>query len=207
MANPAFFEAAQQSAKSPKFRTLLTDLAKRARQHERLMAQFARQIGANRSRREGKPVQYSKAARERMRADEEQARELNAELPELVATLSDKELVQQALDAWETAALLHDPAVYHDDDRAFAERIRRHMRDAIRLIRKFASTHKIKLPQSALEGGLSFNVSFRRAVPDLGKLGTDCMAIGPALAALDRLAGKQGLAPLSRYVNYDPDGS
>src|SRR5437667_340229 len=66
-----------------------------------------------------------------------------------------------------------------------------------RLMKEFID--QVKNNRSRREGK-----AFKRQLGDLGSLGSDCMAIQPALEALDKLAAKKKLASLSEFVNHDP---
>jgi hypothetical protein len=202
----SFYVAARKSAQSPEVRTLMADLLKRAQARDRMLAEFADHIVANRTRREGKPPKISKAAKDWMREAEDDARRASAGQAERIAKLSDEALLRLALSGWDLAVQLHNPASHHEDDRAFARRIDRHNRDALRLIKAYFRAHGMAVPPLQSGGGIAFITAFRRAIPNVGKLGADCMAIEPALAALDALAEKAKLMPLSHFVNHDPQG-
>jgi hypothetical protein len=199
MSSSTFYEIACRSAKSAEIRTLMADLLKRSRERDRLLAEFAEQVAANRTRREGKPYKPTRAAREWMR----KAAEGHAQR---VPKLSDEGLLRVALSGWDLAIQLHNPASYHEDDRTFAQRIDRHNKQALRLIKGFFRSHGMPIPTLSSGGGISFIAAFKRAIPDLGTLGADCMEIEPALDALDKIAQKAKLPPLSGFVNHDPQG-
>lgn len=205
MPDPLFSEVASQSAKSPEVQTLMADLARRCHRFERQKAEFTVQIQDNRSRREGKPVKFSKAALEFMREADEAAGKARQETPALVAQLGDESIVRSALNEWEMEADFHRPEVYHDDDRALAEQIARRIRDTVRFIKQFCRSQGIQLAKPLRHRGISFLTSFQRAVPGIAKLGGDCMAIEPVLDQLDTLARKIDLPPPSRFVNHDPE--
>jgi len=184
----------------------MTELLPRAQERDRLMAEFGEQVLANRTRREGKAPKLSKAAKEWMREADESARKKAEGRAQRIAQLSDEQLLGLALSGWDTAIQLHNPAVFHEDDRAFAERIDRHNKQALRRIKGFYRARGMPIPALSSGGGIAFLTAFRRAIPDLGTLGADCMAIEPALAALDQLAQQAKLPPLSEFVNHDPQG-
>jgi len=206
MASSSFYEVACRTAKAPELRALMTELRRLARERERLQSEFTGQILANRTRREGKPPKISKAARQWQREAEEGGREAADGQAERIAKLSDEQLVGVALNGWDLAVLTHNPASYHEDDRAFAERLDRHNRQALRRVKNFYRSRSLPIPNLSSGGGISFATAFRRAVPGLGTLGADCMAIEPALAALDKIAQKTNLPPLSEFANHDPEG-
>ncbi len=206
MSTPSFYEHACRAARAAEVRALLKDLGKRAREHERLQAEFTEQIKRNRARREGKPVKLSQAGQQWQREAAEDARKASEGQAERIAKLSDLQLLNVALSGWDFVVQLIHPTSYHEDDQAFAERMQRHARAALRLLKDYYRTHGLPLPTLASGGGIAFTTAFRRALPELGKLGTDCLAIEPALAALDKLAQKAQLAALSEFVNHDPHG-
>jgi hypothetical protein len=206
MSNPTFYEVARQTAKAAEVRTLMADLLARARQRERLLAEFTSQILANRARREGKPPKISRAARQWQREAEEDARKAGEGQAERIAKLSDEQLLRLALSGWDLAIQLHNPADYHEDDRAFAQRIDRHNKQALRRLKNFYRRRGLPIPVLDSGRGISFTTAFQRPVPELGKLGADCMSIEPVLAALDKVARKAKLPPLSQFVNHDPEG-
>src|SRR5436305_1951203 len=109
MASSDFYEVACRSAQSAEVRALMADLLNRARERDRLQAEFAAQVAANRSRREGKPHQLSKAAKEWMREADEDARKSAEKHAQLIARLTDEQLLRQALDGWDFAIQLHNP--------------------------------------------------------------------------------------------------
>jgi hypothetical protein len=205
MSTSSFYEAAVRSVKSPEMRSLMADLLKRAQERESLLAQFAEQLQQNRTRREGKPFKLTKAAKEWLRDADDAARKAAQGHAERVAKLSDEQILRVALSGWDTAIQFHNPAAHHEDDRAFALRIDRHNKAAMRLIKSFYRAHGMPIPTLARGGGICFTAAFQREVPDLGTLGNDCMAIEPAFAALDKVCQKAKLPPLSDYVNHDPD--
>jgi hypothetical protein len=206
VASTDFYEVARQSAKSAEVRTIMADLLKRSRKRDRLLAEFAEQVGANRTRREGKPYKPTRAAKELMCEADEAARKAAEARAQRLAQLSDEALLRLALSGWDLAVQAHNPASYHQDDREFAQRIDRHNKQALRLIKGFFRAQGIPIPALSSGGGISFIAAFKRAIPDLGTLGADCMAIEPALAVLDKIAEKASLDPLSRFVNQDPQG-
>jgi hypothetical protein len=202
MSSTSFYEVACKSANAPEVRALMTDLLKLARTRDRMEAQFAEQIIANRTRREGKPPTQAKDARQWLREADDDARRASEGMAERVAKLSDEGLLRVALSGWDLAIQLHNPANHHEDDRAFAQRIDRNNRDAHRRITRYYRAHGMAIP-TLDGGGIAFTTAFRRALPELGQAGADCMAIEPALAALDKLTEKAKLPPLSQFVNHD----
>jgi hypothetical protein len=206
MASPDFYEVACRAAKEAEVRALMTELLKRAREGERLQADFAAQIVANRTRREGKAPKTSKAAQQWQREADQQARKTADGRAERLAQLSDVQLVNVALSGWDLKVLAHNPTSYHEDDQPFARRIDRHNRQAMRLLKQFYRRRGLPIPTLSSGGGISFIAAFRRPIPELGKLGADCMAIEPALAALDKVARKGDLPPLTEFVNPDAEG-
>jgi len=206
MSTASFYELAIQTAKSPDVRALLAELLPLAGERERLLDQFGRQVLANRTRREGKAPKVSKAARQFRQESEEDALRAAARQAERIVQLSDEALLRQALSGSDTAVLLHNPTVYHDDDRPLADRIDRHNRRALRLVKTYFRRHGLPLPTLGTPGGISFNVAFEQPIPEFGPLGGDHVTIEPALAALDKLAERAKLAPLSAFVNPDPEG-
>jgi len=206
MASSSFYDVACRAAKAPEVRALMSELRRLARERERFQAEFALQILANRTRREGKPPKTSKAAQQWQREAQEDPRRAADGQAERIAKLSDEQLVGVALNGWDLAVLTHSPASYHEDDRAFADCIDRHNRQALRRVKNFYRSRGLPIPNLGCGGGISFAAAFRRAVPGLGKLGADCMAIEPALAALDKVAEKANLPPLSEFVNHDAEG-
>jgi hypothetical protein len=206
MAYTRFYEAASRSAGSRAVRDFMAEMARRARTYEQLMAQFTEQIHANRARREGKAPTLTRAGRAHLKDAEEAAREAAEQAPALAAQLSDDELLSLSLDDWRMAAEFLEACDDHPDDRPFAERIRRHIEDSLRLAQNFARRRGMTLPKSAPRGaGISFNAAFQRAVPGLGKLGGDCAAIEPALALLDQILIEAGQAALSGFLDPDPE--
>jgi hypothetical protein len=201
----SFYELAGRSAKSAEVRALMADLLTQAQERDRLQEEFTRQVAANRTRREGKPPKLSKAAMEWIRESEADAQKAAAEQAERIARLSDAALLRLAFSGWDTAVLLFNPASYHEDDQHFAKRIDRHNKAALRLVKSYFRAHALPIPASST-GGIAFIAAFRKAVPDLGTLGNDYMAIEPALAALDKLAKAEKLTPLSDFVNPDTEG-
>ena len=104
------------------------------------------------------------------------------------------------------AAMLQNPKVHHEDDREFAVRIDRHNREALRKVKSFYRKRGMPIPTLSSKRGISFVVVFKRPIPNVGTLGGDCMAIEPVLPALDKLAAKANVLPLSTFVNPDPEG-
>jgi hypothetical protein len=206
MSTASFYDVALKTAKSAEVRALLAELLPLARERERLFDEFGKQVLANRTRREGKAPKLSKAAKQWQQESEEAARKAATQQADRIAQLSDDALLRLALSGWDTAVLLHNPTSYHDDDRAFANRIDRHNRSALRLVKKHFRRHNLPLPTISTGGGISFNVAFQRPIPEFGPLGGDHISIEPALAALDKVAEKGKLAPLSKFVNPDPEG-
>jgi hypothetical protein len=206
MASANFYEIACRTAQAAEVRALMTELLELARDRERLLAEFGEQVLANRTRREGKPPKISKAGKQWQREAEADARKAADGQAERIAKLSDEQLLRQALNGWDTAVQFHNPTVYHEDDRPFAVRIDRHNRQALRRVKSFFRRRGLPIPALGSGGGISFNVAFQRDIPDLGKLGADSMTIEPALAALDQIAQKANLSPLSEFVNPDPEG-
>jgi len=146
MSTTAFYVAARRAARSADVRALMVDLLKRARARDRLQAEFSEQVLANRTRREGKPFNPSKAARDFMREAAEDARKAAEGQAQRIAKLSGEQLLWQALNGWDFAIQLHRPDVCHEDDRAFAERIDRHNKNALRTIKAFYRTHGMPVP-------------------------------------------------------------
>jgi hypothetical protein len=206
MASSTFYEVACRTAQAAEVRALMTELLALAREHERLQVEFTAQIVANRTRREGKPPKVSRAAKQWQHEAEADARKAADGQAERIAKLSDEQLLRQALNGWDTVVQFHHPASYHEDDRPFAQRIDRHNRQALRRVKSFFRRRGLPIPTLGSGGGISFNAAFQRAIPDLGKLGADNMTIEPALAALDKIAEKANLSPLSEFVNADPEG-
>src|SRR5262245_22316753 len=162
MATSSFYDVACRAAKAPEVHALMTELRRLARKGERLQEEFAAQILANRTRREGKPPKISKAARRWQRQAEEGGREADERLAQLVPQLSDEQLLRQALNGWDMATHLHNPADYHEDDRAFAERIDRHYRQALRRVKNFYRGRGLPIPNLSSGGGIGFAAAFRR---------------------------------------------
>jgi hypothetical protein len=206
MATVSFYEAARSVAKAVDVRALLADLLQRAQTRDRLQAEFTEQVTRNRQRREGRPVKLSRAAKEWIQEADRDAKKAAEEQAQRVAPLSDQALLNLALSGWDFAVQLSNPGSYHEDDQPFARRIQKHNRESLRLIKDFYRSHKLPLPILSSGCGIAFTTAFRRALPELGKLGGDCMAIEPVLAALDKLAAKANLAPLSQFVNHDAHG-
>jgi hypothetical protein len=206
MATTTFYELGVKTAKSADVRALFAELLPLARERERLLDEFGKQVVANRTRREGKAPKLSKAGKQWQQEAEEDARKAAARQAERIPQLSDDALLRLSLSGWETAVAFHNPTSYHDDDRAFADRIDRHNRHALRLVKKYFRRHGLPLPTPSTGGGISFNVAVQRPIAEFGPLGGDHMTIEPALAALDKLAEKAKLAPLSKFVNPDPEG-
>jgi hypothetical protein len=206
MAYTEFYEAASRSAKSRPVRDFMAEMAQRARRFNGLEAEFIEQITANRSRREGKPPKLTGAGRQWLKEADEAAREAAAQAPKLAAQLSDDDLLKLAVDDWQMEAELHDPSGHHADDRRFAKRIQRHIDDALKLAKEFLRRRGVSAPKPVpLGGGISFNVSFQRSVPGVGKLGSDCVAIVPGLAVLDRILTDAKQTPLGGYLDPDPE--
>lgn len=205
MATATFYEAASRVAKSPEVRALMSDLLERARERDQLQAEFARQVLANRARREGKPAKISKEAEQWHRESKEKSRAALDLQDQRIAKLTDEQLLSQALNGWDLAVQLHNPSVFHEDDRALAERIDRHNRQALRQVKSFYRRRGLTVPTHKTSG-ISFIVAYERAIPDAGTLGGDCMAIEPVLPELDKLAVKVSVLPLSTFVNPDPEG-
>jgi hypothetical protein len=163
------------------------------------------EIVAHRERREGKVYKLPKATEKWVREEEEAGRKATEEIDKQVPTLPDEQIIELAFHDWYIAVEGHAPLMYgHEDDRAFAERIDRHHKSALRLIKSFYRTHGMPLPHFGSGGGICFMTAFEKPIPDIGTLGADCISIEPALATLDRLAEKAGLSPISRFVNRDP---
>jgi hypothetical protein len=203
------FEVASQSAKSAAVRRLMSTLLKRQREYDKLMALFTKEIAEHRSHREGKPFKFSKAAQEYMRDLEADAREGEKKTAENVPKISDKGLLKLAFDIWDMSAQFHDPEDFHEDDRPFAEKIARYLEKTLSLIKTFHQRQGLPIPRRedlGGGGGISINAAFKREVRGIGTLGADTIAIAPVLKALDKLAAKVGIAPLSQFVNQDPEG-
>lgn len=206
MSTATFYEAASRTAKSAEVRALMLDLLERARERDKLQADFARQVLANRTRREHKAPKLSKATEQWRRETEDDARRAAQGQAERIAELSDEQLLNLALSGWDMAVMLHNPKVHHEDNREFAVRIDRHNRDALRKVKNFYRKRGLPIPTLSSKRGISFIVVFKRAIPSVGTLGGDCMAIEPLLPALDKLAAKANVLPLSTFVNPDPEG-
>jgi hypothetical protein len=209
MAYTEFYEAASRSAKSPPVRDFMAEMAKRARSCNGLEAEFTERITANRRRREGKPPKLTGAGRQWLKEADEAAREAAAQAPKLAAQLSDDDLLKFAVDDWQMEVELHDPSGHHADDRRFAKRIQRHIAETLKLAKDFLRRRGVSAPKHVkpvlLGGGISFNASFQRSVPGVGKLGSDCIAIEPSLAVLDRILTDAKQTPLSGYLDLDPE--
>jgi hypothetical protein len=205
MSTSTFYDLAVKTAKAAEVRTFLAELGELAREHERLLNEFTEQVAANRTRREGKPPKLTKAAKEWIAETDADAQRAAGGLAERIAYLSDDALLRLAFSGWDTAVFLHNPASFHEDDRAFADRIDRFNRQAVRRVKSFFRRRGLAIPEPMSGGGISFIVAYWRPVPDAGGLGADNMAIEPALAALDKLAEKSKLPPLTRFVNPDPE--
>jgi hypothetical protein len=204
MATATFYEAASRIAKTPEVRALMSDLLERAQERDQLQAEFARQVLTNRARREGKPAKISKEAEQWHRESKEHSHTAIDLHDQRIAKLTDEQLLSQALNGWDLAVQLHNPSVYHEDDREFAERIDRHNRQALRHVKWFYRRRGLPIPTHK-NSGISFIVAFQRAIPDMGTLGGDCMAIEPTLPALDKLAATANVPSLSSFVNPDPE--
>ena len=103
-------------------------------------------------------------------------------------------------------AEMHRPSDYHADDRRFAKRIERYIAESLKLGSAMLVKRGLSAPKPLRdEGGLSFNASFQRSVPGIGKLGGDCLAIEPVLPVLDRILVAAKQKALSDYVDPDPN--
>jgi multidrug efflux pump subunit AcrA (membrane-fusion protein) len=206
MATATFYEAASRTAKSAEVRALMLELLELARERDQLQADFARQVLANRARREHKAPKLSKETQQWRRETAEDASRAAAGQAARITQLSDEQLLNQALNGWDMAIVLHNPAVHHVDDREFALRIDRHNRQALRRIKSFYRKRGLAIPKLSSGRGISFVVVFQRAIPNVGTLGGDCMAIEPVLSILDKIAAKANVLPMSTFVNPDPEG-
>lgn len=205
MATSTFYEAASRIAKSPEVRALMSDLLERAREHDQLQAEFARQVLANKARREGKAAKISKETEQWHRESKEKTRKAVDLQDERIAKLSDEQLLGQALNGWDLAVQLHNPSAHHEEDRPLAERIDRLNRRALRHVRWYYRRRGLPIPAHK-NCGISFLVAYKRAIPDFGTLGGDCLAIEAVLPELDKLAATAKVPALSTYVNPDPEG-
>jgi hypothetical protein len=202
----SFYGFAVKTAKAAEVRSFLAELGELARERDRLLNQFTEQVVASRTRREGKPPKLTRAAKVWIAECDADAKREAAGQAERIAQLSDDALLRLALSGWDTAVMFHNPDSYHDDDRAFAVRIDRFNRKARRRVKEFFRRRGLPIPEPSSGGGISFTVAYRSPIRGVGELGADCMAIEPALAALDKLAEKVKVPPLTRFVNPDPDG-
>jgi hypothetical protein len=206
MSTSSFYDLAVKTAKAAEVRSFLAELGELARERDRLLNQFIEQIVASRTRREGKPPKLTRAAKMWIAECDADAKRAATGQGERIAQLSDDALLRLALSDWDTAVIFHNPESYHDNDRAFAVRIDRFNRKARRRVKEFFRRQGLPIPEPSSGGGISFTVAYRPPIPGVGELGADCMAIEPALAALDKLAEKVKVPPLTRFVNPDPDG-
>lgn len=205
MATATFYEAASRSAKSAEVRALMSDLLERAREHDQLQLEFARQLLANRARREGKPAKVSREAEQWHRQSKEGTHQEVDPQDKRIAKLSDDQLLAQALNGWDLAVQLHNPATHNEEDRTLAERIDRLNRQALRQVKAFYRRRGLPVPAHK-NSAVSFLVVYKLAVPDFGTLGNECLAIELVLPELDKLAATAKVPKLSSYVNPDPEG-
>jgi hypothetical protein len=199
------YEAAAKVAKSLEVRQLLQDLAKRSRKVNRLNKKFGEQIAANRSRREGKPFKFSKAAQEWMDEADEDADKAIAQAQRDAKHISEKQTLQITLQGWEMACEMHVPEYFHADDQEFARKIDRELRAGYWIIKQACIARGISAWSSPAKGGLSLNLAFARSITHVGTLGEDHTLLATHLKKLDEVACNAGQQPISDFIEHDPD--
>ena len=123
MSNTVFYRSALTRELTPRAQALFQSLFSRTEQIDALADALPAQILANRTRREGKPVTLSAAAKRTIRSVTKDSEKFAAELPALIAGIrSEAKLVRTALDFERTAHSL-DQTVYtsgHPEDAVLA---------------------------------------------------------------------------------------
>lgn len=123
MSTTVFYRSALTRELTPRAHALFQSLFSRIEKIDAFADALPAQILANRSRREGKPITLSAAAKRTIRSFAKDSEQFAAELPALIAGIrGEPKLVRTALD-FERTALSLDKTVYssgHPEDAALA---------------------------------------------------------------------------------------